>query len=332
MSQPEISIVIPTYNSQKYIPDLLQSLEGVNNAELIFVDDGSRDNTIKCIKSQVNNMSSSMVIRVIESSHGGPSIARNLGISRACGRYIVFVDSDDLIDSKSINRATHNNFSEDIISFSNKSRDRIIKSDDEKYDLIWNLVKNSGTSEYSAGPVSKFFRTEFLRKNLIEFHNSLYKGEDLLFNVAAIECAKSIRCESGSFYTVRYTKNSITRGIDPNALNNGENFVRVGTELIDAASSRMPNVSQDSWTQLKKMLIYNSYKNDASYALRHQINIDSIIAYDERFKSQFGELSKPSDHSLSLLESMEVWMLNNHHFVLIRAYMLLMRFVTSLRS
>lgn len=91
---PLVSIIIPTFNSAKYIEETLNSVfkQTFKNYEIIIVDDGSEDETVKI----VNNLKSEK-IRIIKAEHSGqPAISRNIGIKSAKGFYIAFLDSDDL--------------------------------------------------------------------------------------------------------------------------------------------------------------------------------------------------------------------------------------------
>lgn len=89
---PGVSIIIPTYNSARYLPEALESAfnQTYGNIEIIVVNDGSTDDT-----RQIMDRFASRVT-YIEQDNGGPARARNAGISRARGEYVAFLDADDL--------------------------------------------------------------------------------------------------------------------------------------------------------------------------------------------------------------------------------------------
>lgn len=94
--QPLVSIIVPVYNVEDYLSACLESIQtqDCHNIEIIIVNDGSTDNSgIICDKVAAADDR----IRVIHQKNGGLSAARNAGIDRATGDYIVFVDSDDLM-------------------------------------------------------------------------------------------------------------------------------------------------------------------------------------------------------------------------------------------
>ena len=94
--KPEISLIIPVYNAEKYLPDCLNSLlaQGYEDFELILVNDGSPDNSWQIMQeySQKDNR-----VRIFQKENGGVSSARNFGLEQARGEYIGFVDADDLV-------------------------------------------------------------------------------------------------------------------------------------------------------------------------------------------------------------------------------------------
>ena len=96
LKDPEISIIIRTYNSEKYIKNTLES--ALNQTldrdlyEIIVVDDGSTDGTKDILKDY------SVEIRQIEKSKIGPMKALNVGIKNSRGKYTVVLDSDDLFE------------------------------------------------------------------------------------------------------------------------------------------------------------------------------------------------------------------------------------------
>lgn len=94
MVTPLVSIIMPTYNREKYLPFAIDSVitQTFNNFEMIIVDDGSSDNTKQLIEQYKNDKR----IRYFYQENQGQSVARNVGLKQANGKYICFLDSDDL--------------------------------------------------------------------------------------------------------------------------------------------------------------------------------------------------------------------------------------------
>jgi len=93
---PTVSVIIPVFNQAKYLPDALNSIiaQSFEDWECIIVNDGSTDNINEIIKPFINNIHKFIYIC---QENKGPSAARNLGISLSTGKYIQFLDADDII-------------------------------------------------------------------------------------------------------------------------------------------------------------------------------------------------------------------------------------------
>lgn len=91
---PKISIIIPNYNTEKYLPRCLDSLvaQTLQDIEIIVIDDGSTDDSVKIMNQYA---SQDKRIKVITQKNSGPATARNKGLDAATGKYLMFCDSDD---------------------------------------------------------------------------------------------------------------------------------------------------------------------------------------------------------------------------------------------
>ncbi|AGK95866.1 glycosyltransferase family 2 protein [Clostridium pasteurianum] len=93
-----VSVIIPVYNSEKYIEDTIKSIlnQTYDDIEIITIDDGSSDESAKVIKELISIYKGKKTIKYYYQENSGVSIARNSGIEKATGKYIAFMDSDDL--------------------------------------------------------------------------------------------------------------------------------------------------------------------------------------------------------------------------------------------
>lgn len=96
MENVEISVIIPVYNSEKYIRKCLESLanQTVKEIEVIIVNDGSTDHTAEIIEQYEKE--NDLRIRLFHRENAGQAAARNFAIDKAAGNYIAFMDSDDM--------------------------------------------------------------------------------------------------------------------------------------------------------------------------------------------------------------------------------------------
>jgi len=89
-----VSVIIPAYNSEKFIGETLQSVnqQSWKNVEAFVIDDGSSDKTFEIAKQFESNQ-----IKVIRQENAGACVARNKGLSMSKGKYIQFLDADDVL-------------------------------------------------------------------------------------------------------------------------------------------------------------------------------------------------------------------------------------------
>ena len=93
-----VSIIVPVYNVQEYIKDCINSIicQTYKELEIILVDDGSSDNSLQICKDMAQKDNRIVVLSQLNS---GVVNARKNGVNRATGKYIMFVDSDDYVNS-----------------------------------------------------------------------------------------------------------------------------------------------------------------------------------------------------------------------------------------
>ncbi len=120
-NEPIISVIIPVYNTEEYLPRCLDSIlnNTYKNLQVICVNDGSVDNSLRILNEYASKDSR---VLVIDKENEGVSVARNVGLEYAQGEYISFIDSDDWI---------HNNYFELLYKESIKNSVDVICCDNE---------------------------------------------------------------------------------------------------------------------------------------------------------------------------------------------------------
>lgn len=214
MSKPAISVIVPVYNAQDGIKRCVDSLlnQSFKNFEIIFLNDGSKDNSLNILKDYEVKYS---FIRVIDKQNEGVAVTRNKGILLAEGEYIMFMDNDDFVDSDCIEtfyQAIHEKRLDLVIGgYKRVNQDnQIIFSQD---------IQQSEWSKYIImAPWAKIYRTEFLRKNNLEFFDHGI-GEDIIFNLTAYKTTDKIGLLDYKGYNWYYNSQSISntsqRGFSP---------------------------------------------------------------------------------------------------------------------
>ncbi len=204
----KLSIIIPVYNAEKYLEKCMKSIfDNIENSfEVILINDGSKDNSLKIIKELMKKYKN---IELIDNSNNGVSYSRNLGIKKAKGNYIMFVDADDELKKNwfdKINRYMTENY--DIVYFSKYNLDS------NKNDLLKYIIGYNKENICIAGPYSKIFRKEFIEKNNILFNDKIINGEDMLFNIEALSKAKKIQSINEPIYLYRRYVGQTTKKFD----------------------------------------------------------------------------------------------------------------------
>lgn len=129
--EPLVSIVVPTYNSEEYILETIESVkkQTYKNWELIVIDDCSKDKTQEILESSKEEKR----IKVINlNKNSGAGIARNIGIKEAKGKYIAFLDSDDIWDKKKLEKQ---------ISFMEENKYEFTFTDFHRIDEMGKIIK-----------------------------------------------------------------------------------------------------------------------------------------------------------------------------------------------
>jgi len=209
----KVSIIIPVYNVERYLRTCLDSVvnQTLQGIEIIAVNDGSTDNSLKILEEYQSRYSDRM--RVISTENHGVSHARNLGLSMASGEYIQFVDSDDFIEpqmsEKLYNKAKQNN--NDIVicgRFNVYEREHINELNKEAAKLIYlnrNFILPESKYEFAQilpFPWDKLFRRSLLEG--LEFPEKM-RFEDLAFVYKVCCRAKSIGIVDEPLYNYRRT-------------------------------------------------------------------------------------------------------------------------------
>ena len=197
-----ISIIIPVYNGEKYIPELINNLKAQkassNTLELVFVDDGSIDKSLEILNSY--RESEEFTLSVYSQENSGVSAARNLGIKYAKGDYITFLDVDDFVtdDYYATLNGTAAKGDSDVFVFSSVrvrgtqkpelSGDYPAPEKISNHDMLCKMVGNP--TEY--GACNLLYKSEFVQKNSLSFAVGFKYYEDYHFIYRAFALADGI--------------------------------------------------------------------------------------------------------------------------------------------
>lgn len=218
-----ISIIIPIYNVEKYLYKCVESVlvQSYRNIEIILIDDGSTDKSAE-ICDELAKLDKR--IYVIHQKNKGVSYSRNLGISKAKGNYIAFLDSDDTVE-KNIYEKMYENIKRESAECSVIGIKRSYEYDQKitvqtKENKIY-LMSGEEALDYAMDksdlwvgyPFNKLFKKEILDKYKIRFDENLIINEDSLFCYQYLShCNKVVR-DTTPLYNYLIRSGSITRSI-----------------------------------------------------------------------------------------------------------------------
>ena len=179
MNTPVVSIIIPVYNVEKYFRRCLDSISSqtYKDWECILIDDGSPDNCGKICDEYADKDSRFKVIHQINS---GVSNARNNGINAASGRWIMIVDSDDWIDSNTLETVIPLTESYNIVQWGYYRSSETEDLSKSVYTHDFSLL-NLDDSEPYGSHTAMLFRKSFLDDNQLRYKTDMTMGEDWLF-------------------------------------------------------------------------------------------------------------------------------------------------------
>ena len=205
--KPLISVIIPVYNASNYLHSCVQSLlnQTFKDFEIILINDGSKDNSL-----EICNLFKQKDERVVvfTQPNSGVGRARNKGIELAKGKYIVFVDSDDVAKPTLLEKLSENIRDFDYVLASidlvrNGQIESIVSIPEGEFtrkQYVEQILLKLNINYVCGAPYSKLFKTELIKQNNLKFNEKLTYAEDFLFNVEYVALAQKIKTISDSFY------------------------------------------------------------------------------------------------------------------------------------
>ncbi len=220
---PRFSIIIPVYNTEKYLRQCIESIlkQDFSDFELWLIDDGSTDNSGSICDSyrDCDNR-----VKVVHKTNAGVSSARNVGIEKANGEYVLFIDSDDYLKPHAL--VTFYN-SLNIFPDAEYIKGNFYLLIDGKNELesIWKSGRSRYANRLLTGEemLTKILKTEFfthnslykrqfLEEHNLRFNEELTMLEDVVFLIRFCSFAKKCVFQPTETLTYRFSENSLLRG------------------------------------------------------------------------------------------------------------------------
>ena len=212
----KVSVIVPVYNTEKYLKNCIDSLlkQNFEDYEIIVINDLSPGNAEEIIKSYNDKK----IVYIKNKTNKGIGYNRNLGIKKAKGEYVCFIDSDDYVKedfiSKMYNYSKENNLDLCVCDYVNVDEEgNKLKEFNLSDFCITNYEENNKIlCEINLAPWNKLYKKDMLAKNKIEFSETL-KYEDLSFVALSIKNSKKIGKinEQLNYYTIHNNSETTTR-------------------------------------------------------------------------------------------------------------------------
>ncbi|MEW2299337.1 glycosyltransferase family 2 protein [Streptomyces sp. NPDC006655] len=188
VAQPDVTVIIGAYEAMPYLVECLASVERQTldpaRMEVIAVDDGSADGTGECLEEFAARAAMSVTV-IRQENSGGPSGPRNVGLARATGRYVFFLDADDRLGDEALER---------MVAMADKNGTDVVLGKVEGINRkppasMWGKTLDR-TDVFSSNikftlSAQKLFRRALLERHGMRFDESLWTGEDALFTMEA---------------------------------------------------------------------------------------------------------------------------------------------------
>lgn len=242
MNDPKVSIIVPVYNVEKYLPQCMESLlnQTLKEVEIILVDDESPDNCPAMCDAYAKRDDR---VRVIHKKNDGPAFARNSGIEIAKGEYLAFVDSDDYLELNAYMKAYSivEHTKEDAVYFSCHRIDNDGKiwemtniCNQTRYhagedirrlmlEMIANLPKAKRDGDTHPSVWSGLYRSELIKRHGLAFRKGII-SDDRLFNLDFLLHATRAITIPDALYFWRFNPGSLSHAVNPDVMDKSYYF------------------------------------------------------------------------------------------------------------
>jgi glycosyltransferase involved in cell wall biosynthesis len=283
----KVSIITPVYNVEECIERSIKSVmnQTCKDFELLLIDDGSKDKSIDIARGLLEN--SSINYKIITQKNSGVSAARNRGIKEASGEYITFLDSDDYIDHKFVER---------MYEKAEESKCEIVFCDYSEVDAKGNVLVQNRTNylnefisgkeaalmqlkdDITIGMRSAIYKSSIIQDNNLLFDTKRKYGEDMVFVVKALLYAKKVISvnEVLAFYVI--WGNSVTQNVSLKHLDCYYSYIDLLNDIKD----------DESLNKIKSFLV--EFK--IPYSISH---VFSVLGKDSNFHEELFKFLNKED-------------------------------------
>ena len=213
MNRIQISIIVPVYNVEQYLSKCIESIivQTYKNWELLLIDDGSSDKSGSICDEYAKRDNR---IRVFHKSNAGVSSARNLGLEKAEGKWVTFVDADDWISNSLIESLYRPILLDGTIEFVQAGctnyKNNTISDIEQQYGYLVSTEPTYVFNHFRGLTFSKLFNLNIIRTNELNFDEQMHTSEDMAFTLDYILHITKYCFIPEVGYYYRHNPNSLT--------------------------------------------------------------------------------------------------------------------------
>lgn len=300
----KLSIIIPCYNVENFVQKCTESIlmqQGFD-LEILMINDGSKDNTLQILE---NLAEKDFRIKVINQQNQGLSGARNTGIEKATGDYIMFIDADDTLEPDALKTIASFFQEEDLFCFSynrifgdhklprkfkmqGKFPARVIQR--RIVGLIDAELSDPSQTDALVTAWGKIYKTDIIRKNQIQFTDTKEIGtEDALFNIQYLEHAQTTQILDKPMYNyVKINADSLTKLHKPNLFGQWKNLYTKISGIIHAKDAEFRKALNNRIAlSIIGLALNETFSEKPFYSKRQKI---SEILHDDLYQKAYQNL------------------------------------------
>lgn len=305
MEKPLVSIIVPTYNVERYVEECIDALlaQTYPNTEIIVLDDASTDATVYLLKQYTEE-----IILIENEKNEGQGARRNQGLQIACGKYIYFMDADDWLEKEALKECVEQaeKTSADLVRFNGEAfyQDDQSPINKNNYDFSQTLENNKlytgedalqkNRKAFTPSPCLYLVNKNFLDQNNLSFIEGVLHEDEYFTTVLFANTQRMIYLNKNYYHRRYRTASTMTEQTKQHKLRSFNSYIKVFQALEEEYKQSKYSERQKQFIKRQLLSIYNGLLiSDVHPELKRQLKQfktvtlkDKLFVLGARFKQQ----------------------------------------------